>query len=97
MVSPYLDRLGNLRDRHLRPELKNTRETAFVVGRKMHDHHERETALGIHVPEELLERRDPSRRRAQPHHRCGFIRITPFSGAVPRVLRRRLSRGRIEL
>ena len=64
--------------------------------REMHDDDKSEPAVGRHVGEELLERRDPAGGGAEADDGRGFVRVEPFLRAVARVLGRRVGRGGID-
>ncbi len=78
--SQHLDRAGHLRHRHGGFLLEDGGEVALVLRREMHDDDKGEAAVGRHVGEKLLERRDPAGGSAEADDGGGFVRVEPFSG-----------------
>ena len=64
MVALNMRRLGHLRDRHGRMILEQPGQVAFVLGREVQNDHKRQIAIVARVLEELLQRLQPARRRA---------------------------------
>ena len=64
VVRLHLHRFRHLRHRHRGLLLNHARQLRLEVRREMHHHHEGEPAIGLHVAEELLQRRDAAGRRA---------------------------------
>ena len=69
MVALNSRRLGHLCDRHGRMILEQPSQVAFVLGREVQNNHERQVAVVSHVLEELLQRLQPARRRANADDR----------------------------